>query len=204
MAKVKIGFKDLPVPKQIERSRLILTRMADNIHFASPNPPLADVAAATNALETAYNQSRGRDRVLCALMRLRRKKMLELIAQLSAYVQNASASNLEIILSSGFDVIGRGSPLPPVTLVLNVRVKDGKVSGAVKLQWNKVTGAKIYLVRVMLNPEQPTDADIKATPSCLRCEVEGLTPGKRYYIQVAAIGGGMIGSWSNAVSKIMQ
>ncbi len=203
MAKVKLGFKDLQVPEQFERSRLIQTRMTGNIHFASPNPSLADMKLATDALEKAFTESRGRDKNKCAIMRLRRKEMLTLVSQLGAYVQNASGGDKEIILSSGFDVAKHNSIVPPVTQVLNLRARDGKAADSVKLIWKKVTGAKVYLVRVMLNNYEPEKAELKATPSASRCEIAGLTVGAKYYIEVAAIGGGIIGNWSDPVGFVV-
>ena len=87
MAKLKMGFDKLTVPSQVERARNIINSISGNANFTTPNPTLADVTTANNALETAFNESRYRDKNKVATMRLRRKELLFLITQLAAYVQ---------------------------------------------------------------------------------------------------------------------
>ena len=105
MAKVKIGMKGLTVPEQIERARLIVTNMTGNADYTTPSPALTVISTAADALETAYNESRNRDKVKVALMRMRRKELLYVINQLGAYVQQASGGDEEKIFSSGLILI---------------------------------------------------------------------------------------------------
>jgi len=204
MAKVKLGFKDLSVPSQIERTRLIITSLTGNVNFVSPNPTLAALTLAVNALEIAYNKSRGRDKNKMEVMRLRRKEMLDLVVQLAAYVQNASAGATEKIISSGFDVVRQKTTPPQVTKVYNVRVRKGSKTGSVKINWNPVKAAKVYMVRALTETDVPDKLEIKAISSAARCEIEELTPGLRYYILIAAIGSKSIGQWSDPAFKIVE
>jgi hypothetical protein len=204
MAKVKMGFKGLPVADQIERARMIKGKMTGNIHYVSPNPSLASYGNAVNALEKAYNESRNRDTVKMEIMRLRRNELLIKTSLLAGYVQSASGGNTEIILSSGFDLALPGNAIPAVTMVFNVRLRKATADGSLRVRWNKVPGAKVYLVRVMLDPEEPGNAEIKAAPSASFCTIKGLIPDRRYYVQVAAVGGGKVGEWSNPVGKYVE
>src|SRR5437762_1048104 len=120
MARVKLGFSGLSVPAQIERGRSIVVEMSGNANFPTPNPALAGVTTAINALETAYNESRGRDKVKMDIMRLRRAEFLNLMRTLGAYVQETTAGDEEEILSSGFAVVTRG-PKPPVGKILGLQ-----------------------------------------------------------------------------------
>lgn len=204
MSKIKIGFSSFTVPQQVERSRLITTAMTGNINFATPVPTLADVIASTNALETAYNESRGRDKNKVEIMRLRRIDMLALIVQLAAYVQSTSNGEKEKILSSGFDVISRGGPQPPVGKVLNLRVSNSRTPGTMRLLWDRMPGAKLYIIGVSDDPFSETSFEVKATSTKIRYRITDLTPGKKYWFKVAAIGKDGEGAYSDPAGQIAQ
>ena len=204
MSKVKIGFSLLDVPKQVERSRLIQGALTGNASYATPVPSLATVKTATDNLETAYNESRGRDKNKIQIMKLRRAEMLALITQLAAYVQSTSGGDTEIILSSGFDIIVRGAPQPPVGQVLNLRLSNGTVSGKVKALWDKVPGARLYVITASIDPLDMKLSEFKGVSTKTRFQIEGLTPGTKYWVRVAAIGKDGLGNWSDIASKIAE
>ena len=204
MSKIKIGFSNLDVPKQVERSRKIQTAMLGNPDFPDPSPKLDVLKKATDLLETAYNESRGRDKNKIQIMKLRRAEMLGLIVQLSAYVQSTSAGNKEIILSSGFDVIQRGTPQPPVGQVLNLRLSSGSISGSIKALWDRVPGAKIYAIEISNDPFTDASFKLTASSSKTRCQLEGLNPGTKYWVRIAAVGKDGTGKWSDPAAKIAE
>lgn len=204
MSKTKIGFSNLTVPAQVERSRHIQTNMGGNLNFLTPVPTLLAVKAATDALETAYNESRGRDKNKIQIMKLRRAEMLALIVQLGAYVQSTSNGDKEIILSSGFDVIQSGAPQPPVGQVMNVRLSNGRTSGSIKVLFDKMPGAKAYVVEISTEPLDESKWDAKGAPIKTRFEITDLQPGTKYWVRVAAIGKDGVGLWSNLAFKIAE
>ena len=204
MSKIKIGFSKLSVTNQVERSRKIQTNMTGNLNFPTPAPALLAVKAATDAVETAYNESRGKDKNKIQILKLRRAEMLVLIVQLAAYVQSASNGDKEIILSSGFDVIERGLPQPPVGQVMNVRLSDGNVSGKLKVAFDKTAGAKVYVIEICPDPLVEANWDAKGASTKTRFELINLTPGTKYWVRVAAIGKDGIGLWSYPAFKIAE
>ncbi len=204
MSRVKIGFSKLTVPEQVERSRLIITAMTGNVNYTTPSPALAVMSTATDDLETAYNESRGRDKDKTAIMRLRREELLFLINQLASYVQLTSDGDEEKILSSGFDVRGVNTS-HPVTAgpVNNVRLMDGSVSGSVKIDWDEADDAVIYVIVMSLTPEF-TDDDFKGCTTKTQKEIGGLNPGTRYWVKVTALGREFPGTSSEAVSILVR
>ncbi len=188
MAKLKMSFDKLTVPLQIERARQIINSMTGNVNFATPNPTLAEVTTANNALETAFNESRNRDKNKIASMRLRRTELLFLITQLAAYVQEASGGNEEKIRSSGFGVRRANTPKPVVAgEVTNVRLKDGSNSGSIVVDWDKASDAIIYIISVRTEGE-PEPVGFKGVTTKTQKEIDGLTPGKNYLVTVRALG----------------
>lgn len=200
-----MGFSNLSVPEQIERARLIVFKMTGNATYATPNPSLASVTAANDALEDAYNISRNRDKVLVAAMRLRRKELLFIISQLAAYVQQASDGDEEKISSSGFSVRGKGTPRPVIAgMVHDVRLSDGSKSGRVKVDWNKADDAVIYLVEYSLDSSDSAEFKIAGITTSLHKEIGDYTPGQKLWVRITALGREEAGPASETVSIIVR
>lgn len=193
--KLKMGFIGLSVPSVIERSRLITGAMTGNVNFPTPDPTLADVVTATDALEVSYNASRT-DSVEMAIMRLRLKDLMNLIRKLAAYVQATSGGNEESILSSRFDVVYRGAPLGPVGQVLNLRIKPGSVPGSIRVLWNSVVGAGAYQVQISTT-NVPDSFQLVRIAIRTNADLNGLIPGDVYFIRIGAVGRDEYGAWSD-------
>jgi hypothetical protein len=207
MAKVKIGFSRLSVSDQVERARNIKGKMAGNVNYTTPNPTLLVFEAAINALETAFNESRSRDKVKMATMRIRRAELLTLVFQLASYVQEASAGDEEKILSSGFDVRGaKTSHSVTAGAVNDVQVEDGSAEGKAVVSFDKADDAIIYIIEAALSvsPMPAPQFELKGYTTKTRREIGGLNRGSEYLIRVTAIGREEMGAHSNAVSYIAR
>ncbi len=170
----------------------------------TPSPTLAVVITATDDLETAWTDSRGRDKDKIAAMRLRRKELLYLIVQLAAYVQQASGGDEEIILSSGFDVRATNTPHPDTAgVVTNLRLSDGSVPGNVKVEWNKADDAVNYVI--LSSPSMDFNIDgMKGVTTRTQKEISGFTTGTTIWIRVIALGRENPGPPSEAMSILVR
>ncbi len=205
MSKVKMGFSNLSVPEQIERARQIVFKMTGNVNYTTPNPSLANMTAANDALEDAYNASRNRDKEKVAAMRLRRKELLFGISQLAAYVQQASDGNEEKILSSGFSVRGTNTPHPVIAgLVHDVQLSDGSKSGRVRVDWKKADDAVIYIVETAPDSSAPLEFKTAGVTTSLHKEIGDYTPGTKVWVRVTALGREEAGPASEPVSIIVR
>ncbi len=189
MAKIKIGFSGLTVLEQIERVRLIVTKMTGNATYTTPVPPLADISAAANALETAFNESRGRDKNKVIAKDLRRKELLFIVNQEGAYVQEASGGNDEKILSSGFDIRGNNTPHPVTPgAVGNVRLSDGSNNGKIRVDWDKADNAVIYVILTSLNPDFGNLGEPKGITTKTHKEIGNFDPGTKVWVKIVPLG----------------
>ena len=188
MSKVKIGFAGLSVPEQIERARHIKIRMTGNADFPAPSPTLLVVDDAINALETAYNESRGRDKNKVATMKLRRKEMLFIMSQEAAYVQQASGGELEKIQSSGFDVVKPKAPHSDTAgIVTNVRLSDGLSTGKIRVDFDKADNAIMYVILVAHDVDF-TDMEPKGITTKTHKEIGPFKSGEKIWVKVVALG----------------
>lgn len=199
MSKVKIGFSGLTVPVQIERARNIYNLITGNINYTTPVPALTVVNGAITALETAYNESRGRDKTKVALMRLRRKELLFVVGQEAAYVQEASGGVEEKILSSGYDVAQPRTPHSDTAgPISNLRLSEGSTPNKIRVDFNKASDAVIYVIL------SSADADFnkpepKGVTTKTHKEIGDFGSSQSVWIKVVPIGRENIGPVSEPV-----
>ena len=164
--------------------------------FTTPNPPLADVRAANDALRVAVNEAADGSREKIAIRRARHAELKSLVRLLASYVTVTSNGDMAKLLSSGFPYqkptrsrIGQlPEPEPPY-------VRQGKLSGVAVATVPSLYGAKTYNWRVAL-ASAPTDyvANLQTTGS--RAEIPGLTPGQLYNFSANAVGAAGTSNWS--------
>jgi hypothetical protein len=104
MKKPKLGFRNLSIPEKIQKSREVVTHLTGNVNFTTPNPTLAVVTTAINALETAHELAADGGKALKSAMRAKEKVLVDLMVQLQEYVANASGGDEQKILSAGLGV----------------------------------------------------------------------------------------------------
>jgi len=204
MVIVKMGFRGLTVPAQIERTRLITSSMAGNVTYPTPSPALAAVNAAADALELAYNESRNGDKIKMAAMRLRRKELLALLVLLAGYVQTTSGGDEEKILGSGFGIRTKGVLKPVVAGdVTNLQLSDGEVSGSILINWNKADNAVIYVIEIAQDTDFK-DSRFAGITTKTQKLVDELDKGTTYYVRVRALGRERAGNVTQPVSILVR
>jgi len=104
MNKPKLNFYRLGIAQKIQKARAIVTRMTGNTNFTTPNPALAAITAAINALETAFEAAADGGKTLKAAMHAKEKILNGLMVQLEEYISNICAGDELKIQSSGMDV----------------------------------------------------------------------------------------------------
>lgn len=188
MAKVKIGFSGLSVPDQVERARLIVTKMTGNVSYTTPNPALADVTAAANALETAYNQSRNRDKDKIMAKNMRREELLFIVNQLGAYVQEASGGHTENIISSGYSVRGANTPHSDTAgAASNVRLSDGSNHGRIRVDFDAAENAVLYSIVAGIDVNAMVE-QYRGITSKTHKEFGEFSPGSNVWVSIIPLG----------------
>lgn len=201
MSILVVGFANRSVPVQIERARNIVIELTGNAVFTAPNPALITITDAINALEIAYNESRNRDKVKMALMRVKQRELLALINTLGAYVANESAGDETKILSSGFSVKKQPEPLGPVTAPLDLRVDEGTAEQSLLMRWKPVKGGVAYVVEICKDPLDANQFEPAGVTTKLRFQATNLVSGGKYWTRVAAIGKEGLGPYSDPAVK---
>jgi len=172
-----------------DESTYILSCIKDNTNFQTPVPSVIDLQAAITAYNTALEAAAGLDRQKVAEKNQARKTLLALLTQLGLYVMFMANGDEFILKSSGFPMGKTPEPgkLPnPGTVTLSNGVTSGQLVSSVK----RTAYARVYSHEItdQYPGEQGNWTSTHATTA--KYVYNGLTPGKQYWVRVAAIGTG--------------
>jgi hypothetical protein len=202
MAKVKLNFSALSIVEKIARARLIVQNMTANAaSFPNPTPTLAEMTAAIDAAEQAYNAAltaRNISKQRTAELATQEDALDEMAARMAGFVESASGGKEEIILSAGMDVrapnVPTGQPpAPPTSLSATTGDKEGEVD----LSWNASANAKSYIVQSSPNPPTETSWTQLAVVTTSKTTIGKLASGTKSWFRVAAVGAGGQSAWSD-------
>lgn len=205
MAQVKLNLRELPIPDKVQKFREIITAMTGNANFTTPDPTLAALTTATDNLETRFlaaKAARTTAKELTDLQDAAEQAADAIMTSEASYVQNKSLGDAAKILSAGMAVRDPAAPIGDLPAPGNISATEGDHDGEVDLHWNRVKGAKSYMIQ---RTTTPTDAaswgnPVIATKS--KATVAGLVTGTKYYFRVAAIGAAGQGAWSELASQV--
>ena len=206
MSKIKLNLHSLTIPEKIARSQQIVAALTGNPNFTAPHPPLSEVTAAINDLETASNAAqvaRQDAKAKTAAQNAKEEALIRIVTQLVAHVESIAGNDETIILSAGLDVRAAAGPASvthtsPPTLTATVGDHDGEID----LSWDTVRGARSYVIE--RSPDPPTDSSWTHAAISTRSQttIEDLTSGTRYWFRVAVVTPTGQSGWSNPAMKI--
>lgn len=198
---VLVSFVKLPVADRISFYRNVISKMASNAYFPTPDVPLSDAITAVDALETASIATKDGSRTAISVRDDAEEKVDKVFYKLADYVNRIADGEETIILSSGFEP----SAQPAARLKAPLTVSAGSHSGSVKLVAKAVEKAASYSWQ-MAKDTLPTAEDswiIIGQSTSASFEKDGLTPGGKYFFRVAAITPTGITDYTDPVAKIV-
>ncbi len=142
-----LNISALSVPAFIEKCRAIVVAMTGNANFTTPNPPLADITAALDALAESYQEGILTKSITAKqLQKEQRAFANSLMMQLKQYVETTVGDDLEKAQSSG--MAPKKDPVNHYTIDApqNVRAAQNGAPGTIHISWNGVFNRKSYLV----------------------------------------------------------
>jgi len=206
MAKLKLNFSRLSLSEKIAKARQIVAALTGNASFPTPSPALAVITTAINETETAAaeaQQARQTAKEKTSVQNQKEDALERLMSQLAAYVESVAGDDPQLILSAGMDTRGRSAVASETTAQpQGLAASAGDHDGEIDLSWDKVPGAKSYVIE--RNSDPPTDKDWAHAGVSTRSAftVGGLTPGARYWFRVAAVNANGQSGWSDPAMKL--
>jgi len=179
----------------------ILAGMTGNIAFPTPTPALAAVTTARNAYTAAVTA--GQDSKLGRSLRQKtRAAFVVLLRQLAHYVEDSSAGDRTLLMSSGFPLQQIRSPVGPLPAPTQVQFVHGKTTGTAIARCRRLAQARGYQWRIA-PAATPTVFSPVVTTFAAHAQFEGLAPTTVYIVQVCAVGTAGTGNWSQTATVLV-
>ena len=189
---LSLNISQLSVPAFIEKCRAIVVAMSGNANFTTPNPPLADITAALDALEESYQDGiLTRSITAKQLQKQQRDLVNSLMMQLKSYVETTMGDDLEKAQSSGMSPKKDPVRQTSIEAPQNVRALQNGAPGTLHLSWSGVTNRKSYLVYSTTDLANISDQStwvLIGTTGQIFFDVIDLTRGTEYAFFVIAVG----------------
>lgn len=170
--------------------------------FAEPDPTYAEFTTGVALLETGFNVAvagRKEAQRLTQVQNDLEAALDALLTKQTGYVQDKVLGGPVKIKAADLDVRDAAAavgdlPVPDFTAT------SGDHDGEIDLSWNRVRGARSYLIEQSPDGQAWKSAGVSTKSSFT---VAGLTSGARMWFRVAAIGAAGQGPWSDPASKVV-
>lgn len=207
MAKIRLGINNLSVPELISRARQIGTSLTGNPNFTNSQSTVMQITAAADDLETANaNAQAARQASLTAtsIQREKTEALALVLRQAAGYIESVAGDDETKLLSAGVHIKSATSAVSTsaLTAPAGLSASAGDQEGEIDLIWDKVKGAKSYVLERSPDPPNATSWAHEAVITKSSATVNDLTSGTRYWFRVAAVTGGGQSGWSDPAVKM--
>lgn len=205
MAKIKLNLKSLSTVEKIARARQIVTALTGNANFTTPNPPLAQVTAAIDAVEHMYDDvqaARAAAKAKTSELYKHEGTLDRVLTQLAAYVESVGGEDEAKLRSAGMETRTKPAASGDLAAPSDLSASAGDHEGEIDLHWDKVNRARSYVVEQSPDPPSDTSWSNSAVVVKSQATIEGLASGKKFWFRVAAVGPNGQSGWSNPAAKL--
>ena len=204
MGKVKLSLKTMTVTAKVQFARQVVTSLTGNATFSNPEPPLSDLTDAATNLEAAFNTANVAHQNAMektSLMDDADTAINNILTKLGNYVDSTSNGDEAKILSSGMSVKAKPVPIGSLPQPTALAATEGDNEGEIDLSWDKVFGARSYVVEYTPEPITPTGWKSGGVSTKSSKSISSLQSGVKYWFRVAAVGAAGQGPWSDPATK---
>ncbi len=203
LQKISICFSPYADADFLTKSIFILGCMTGNVYFPDPIPILTDVQAAVGKYSDDLNAAAGLGKISVSAKNKSRSTLEGLLSQLGMFIMFVANGDAAILTSTGYTLTKAPEP-GYIDNPGNVTLTNGITSGELISQVKNVKNAILYFHEI--SGTLPTDETMwtKNQSSKSRFVFTGLTPGKQYWVRVAAVGRGEQIAYSTIASQFVQ
>lgn len=183
------------------KANFILEKMTGNAYFETPAPPLSELRTANDNYVASLAKMESGSKEDTVVKNNNRVTLENVLKVLAAYVQTTSNGDEAIILSSGFDVNKKPSPVGQLEKPENLIVRQGANKGSVVISCDVVPNANFYEFQYTLAPVTDETVWVLRTTTKHKMQVDELTSGKQYTFRVAGAGSDPSRVWSEEITS---
>ena len=158
MSKVKLELDRKSATEVVELTKTIVKDMTGNASFATPVPALAAITTAQTNVSAALTDAEAARKIAqqkTAVVNQQLAILTTLLTQLGAYVDNICNGDEAKIRSAGMDIRSNGTPVGTLPKVTSVNASLGDNAGEIDLHWDRIPGAKSYVVETAIDGATP-------------------------------------------------
>lgn len=190
LSNIKLSLNKLNPLAVLALLRNVVAEMTGNLNFVTPAVPLATLASAGDALETAIQEATNGSRQ----SRLVRGEALEVVKDLlrkqADYVRTESDGVRQKLASSGFALRKEKEPIEMVDAPKGEVATSTKSSGVIELRFRRVRGAHFY--KIYHSAVDPATNEVVwellTTTTRGRNLLQGFKPFQSNWFRVSAVG----------------
>lgn len=186
----------------------VLAAMTDNDNFPDPTPSLAELEPLVNTYRTRHEIASRRGSALeISQKNESRQQLLEAFKQLAFYINTVSDGSQPMLVSSGLILASQPREVYVPDIPRLLRLRDGRVSGQMRLDFEPVKDALEYLYTVSDTVDGQGNVvwpDPVLTTRSKRNFIDPVEPGTTYFARVRARNSKGMGDWSETVSLIAR
>ena len=211
--RISLDFNHIKDAELLLKANTIIAAMTDNPNFPEPwpvqVPSLQVLRDAVAAFQTAVQDALTRDTTKIVLRDQAKDSLLQLLLYLVPYVEMIAKGDVNILMSSGFDLCKErthtGSSKISLEAPAGFTVKRSELEGELIAHVAKLQGAGSYELQIAEG--DPTLEDNWHQHAIFtngsKMVVTGLTPGHRVSVRVRGINAAGPGAWSDTVTLIV-
>ena len=203
LQKITLSFRPYSDADFLKLAVFILKSMTGNPAFTDPIPTIAEVQAGVTNYSEWLSAASGLGRNNVAQKTKARFDLEALLQQLGMYVMYVANGDAAILTSSGYMLTKMPEP-SYISNPGNVTLKNGVTSGELVDLVKNVDAARVYFHEI--SDTAPTEATVwtRNQSSKARFVFTALTPGKQYWVRVAAVGSGEQLAYSSVATQFVQ
>jgi hypothetical protein len=210
--KTKLDLSNLTDQEILDLARLVTDSMNGNATFPAPNPPLTDLAAQREDINTLIGQRADllqQAQTLTIQIRDARNRLEAALNAEAGYVED-TVKNMgdeqaaAAITSAGMTVAAStGGAVGPMPKVEGLTATQGDADGEIDLAWNRIPrGLQNYIIEITEDATGLAGWKFAQNSRKSSATVKNLTSGKRYWFRVTAEGAEGPGPASDPVTKV--
>lgn len=158
------SFKRLKDEELLALAATVYQAMNENPNFPSPKPDTIDLRVTYDDYYERLGSVKQRGGFYEASLKNDSRNQLEkVLKQLAFHVNMVSAGNLSALLSSGFPLSSVSSEVHVPGIVTGLRLQDGRQSGYMRYDFDKVRNTLIYVYQVA--SERNADGELEWGPN---------------------------------------
>lgn len=187
---IKLGLDRITPAGLLFKTRNLVNKLTGNAAFPSPVPPLGDVTAAADVLQTAINDHEANPGPNEVLQRnLATDVVKGLYTDLGSYVQAASNGDIELIKSAGLGVRKSASPRGELPAPKNMEAVATAYPGRIDIRYGGVRGRSMYETQICDgDPNVEENWKVLFLTTKVRHSITGLKSDTVYHFRVRALG----------------